>query len=78
MMLISFLSGMGTVLGIALIFGAGYFVSKRNTPKSLSRPPTIEEDELERQREKHRAIQEDFTKLWQYDMETAYARKEVE
>lgn len=76
MLLLSFLCGMGSVLGIALIFGAGYLTRGR-TPHSLAKPPT-DKDELEEQRKKHRQIQSDFTKLWQYNEETAYKRKEVE
>lgn len=78
MLLLSFLCGMGSVLGIALIFGAGYLTRGRNTPKALGKPPTVDKDELEEKRKQQRQLQSDFTKLWQYNEETAYKRKEVE
>jgi len=71
--MILFFSGVFSLVGLLLLFGAGYLIGQKNTPKTMTRPPTQDEDEVIRQK----AIQRDFNTVMNYSVEKAIERKKV-
>lgn len=71
--MILFFSGVFAMIGLALLFGAGYLIGQKNTPKTITRPPTQDEDAINQQK----AIQRDFRTVMNYSVEKAIERKKV-
>jgi hypothetical protein len=68
--MILFFSGVMATIGLVGLFGAGYLLGNKNTPKNITRPPTDEEHQL-----KQLAIMKDFNNLMSYDEHKAYSKK---
>jgi hypothetical protein len=68
--MILFFSGVMATIGLIGLFGAGYLLGNKNTPKNIARPPTDEEHQL-----KQLAIMKDFNNLMSYDEHKAYSKK---
>jgi hypothetical protein len=68
--MITFLSGMGAMLGLMLMLGAGYILGQRNTPRN--RPSSTEQEEEKRKRKE---LDRQFNNLMSYDDRKAYERK---